>query len=268
MGNEFPLRVGISARLRPGLADAPGNRRKDLHGAERSLVDLIASRGALPLILACPSLPDRDARRAVAARLLAAVDALLLQGGADLAPHWYRPYAAPAVSCSDIERDEFELALLEAALQAGKPVLGICRGCQLINVAHGGTLFRHLASERRGSIAHDDPLTYDAHLHGLRWAPGGWLQRCYAGRSGRVVSAHRQGLDRLGAGLIAEAWCSEDGLVEAVRAAQGWVLGVQWHPEFTPDDALLLPPAPLVDAFLAGGAAPQPGLRLLLAVWA
>lgn len=243
MGNEFPLRIGISARLRAGVAAAAGSQRKDLLGAERSLVDLVAASGAVPLILAHAATPS--ALPSIAAALIDAVDALLLQGGSDVSPHWYGGAAASA----DPGRDEFEFALLQAALAQGKPVLGICRGCQLLNVAHGGSLIADLAPAAPAPRLHDDPARYDAHVHDIEFRRDGLLARQYGGLAGRVTSAHRQGIARLGEGLVAEAWCREDGLVEAVRRTDGWAVGVQWHPEFHAGRPALLSPAPLLQAF-------------------
>lgn len=266
MGNEFPPRIGISARLRPGVAGAAGNARKDLLGAERNLLDLVAERGGLALILAHPSSFDRAALRRLAQHLLQGIDALLLQGGGDLSPQWYGG-ATQASTTVDPARDEFELALLEAALTSGKPVLGICRGCQLLNVAYGGSLFQNLQAERARSIAHSDRERYDEHVHGVRLARGGLLDACYARSEGLVNSAHGQGIAVLGSGLVAEAWCSEDGLVEAVRSDSGWAVGVQWHPELQAGQPALLPPAPLLDAFLGAVAAPQRDFRNRAAAW-
>jgi putative glutamine amidotransferase len=265
MGNEFPPRIGISARLRSGIADAVGNARKDLLGAERSLIDLVAERGGIPLILAHPSSFSRAALRSLARHLVDGISGLLLQGGGDLAPQWYG--GAANTTAADIQRDEFELALLEAALVAGKPVLGICRGCQLLNVAHGGSLFRQVQSEREFSIAHSDRQHYDDYSHGVRLAPAGLLAGCYGREQGQVTSAHDQGIATLAGGLTAEAWCSEDGLVEALRSDSGWAVGVQWHPELQRDKPALLPPAPLFDAFLAAVAPPQRDFRNRVAAW-
>lgn len=265
MGNEFPPRIGISARLRTGIAQAAGNSRKDLLGAERNLVDLVAERGGLPLILAHPSAFARSALRRLAVQLVEGIDGLLLQGGGDLAPQWYG--GAAAASGGDLARDEFELALLEAALVAGKPVLGICRGCQLLNIAHGGSLFHDVQAERASSICHSDRLRYDDYSHGVSLAPAGLLAACYGRERGQVTSAHSQGVARLGGGLTAEARCSEDGLVEALRSDSGWALGVQWHPELQRDKPALLPPAPLFDAFLQAVAPPQAQFRNRVAAW-
>ena len=202
-------------------------------------------------MLACPPSRAADALRRLAQHLITSVDALLLQGGADIAPESYGASALRPEWCGDPQRDRFERELLAAALAAGKPVLGICRGCQLLNVAYGGSLYQDLAAQRPGSFAHSLPQQYDEHEHALRLAPGGLLAGWHATGVGRVTSAHHQGIDRLGGELTVEAWCAEDGLVEAVRARSGWVLGVQWHPEFHAGRAGLLPAQPLLDGFLA-----------------
>jgi len=266
MGNEFPPRVGISARQRDGMPDAAGNQRKDLLGAERSLVDLIAGRGGLPLVLAYPSTFGPAALRRLAAQMLDALDALVLQGGGDIAASRYGGANAPHARI-DAQRDTFELALIEAALKAGKPLLGICRGCQLLNVAFGGTLFQDLATQRPDGIRHSDRDRYDEHAHGVQLTAGGLLQRCYALDAGRVSSAHSQGVDRLGGGLVIEARCSEDGLIEALRADTGWAVGVQWHPEFDGKDPQRLAPAPLLDAFFGAITAPARHLRSEARSW-
>lgn len=266
MGNDFPPRIGISARQRTGVRAAAGNQRKDLLGAERSLIDLVADRGGLPLVLAYPSTFGPAALRTLAQQLLRKLDALVLQGGGDIAASWYDGAEAPDAQ-PDRQRDTFELTLIEAALQAGKPLLGICRGCQLLNVAFGGSLYQDLAAQRPDGISHSDRDRYDEYAHGVQLATGGLLQRCYARDAGRVSSAHSQGVDRVGSGLVVEARCSEDGLIEALRADAGWAVGVQWHPEFDAGDPSRLSPAPLLDAFFGAIAAPSEHLRSRTGTW-
>jgi putative glutamine amidotransferase len=244
-------RIGISARLRAGSAGAAGGLRKHLLGAETSLVDLLAALDALPFVLAYPLSQTGAALRRLAEGMLANLDGLVLQGGADVAPVSYGAQPLRAEWQGDAQRDQFEQALLAAALAQQKPVLGLCRGCQLINVAYGGTLFQDLPSQRGGSVSHSEPQHYDEHVHGVRLAAGGLLAGCHGLREGRVTSAHHQGIDQLGAGLVADAWCREDGLVEALRAHSGWVVGVQWHAELQAGRSGLLPPEPLFNAFLA-----------------
>jgi putative glutamine amidotransferase len=149
-------------------------------------------------------------------------------------------------------RDAYELELLHEFMEVGKPVLGICRGMQLINVALGGSLYQDLPTQRPGEIAHEHS-DYDRHLHAIRFTEGGQFARWFDGQDGgNVVSIHHQGLDRLGHDVIVEATAG-DGVVEALKwKGRSFVCGVQWHPEFHHHgNQVLLDCAPLLDAFLA-----------------
>jgi putative glutamine amidotransferase len=240
--------------MREGSPAAPGGGRKHLLGVESSLLGLLVEQGGIPLVLASPPASGGDVLRRLARQQIAGIDALLLQGGADVAPESYGARPLRPEWCGDARRDQYERALLEATLAADKPVLGICRGCQLLNVAFGGSLFQDLDEQRPGSIRHTLPQRYDEHDHALRLASDGLLADLHGRATTRVTSAHHQGIDRLGDGLDVEAWCAEDNLVEAVRARSGWVVGVQWHPEFHPGRPSLLPAQPLLRSFLAAAA--------------
>ena len=128
----------------------------------------------------------------------------------------------------------FEMELLEGFLAQGKPVLGICRGCQLLNVAFGGTLYQDIATQRLDAKNHVDAELYDQHNHMIVFEPGSRLAALYGEhKGGRVTSIHHQAVDRIGADLRVEARAAEDGLIEAIRASGShFVAGVQWHPEF------------------------------------
>lgn len=182
----------------------------------------------------------------------ATLDGLVLQGGADIDPVMYGESSTPAVGITDIVRDRFELDLLRAFIEYGKPVLGICRGMQLINVAFGGTLHHDLTTAGATSNFHYLKELYDEHAHALRFREKGWLASLYPGISApRVNSIHHQGVKDLGRGLSIEAW-SDDGVIECIRAeGGGFVVGVQWHPEFH-DERFpnLLPTLPLLNAFI------------------
>jgi gamma-glutamyl-gamma-aminobutyrate hydrolase PuuD len=174
---------------------------------------------------------------------LGAVDAMVFTGGSDINPAYYEEAPHPETFGIDDRRDAAEFALLREALAAGKPVLGICRGIQLLNVGLGGDLYQHLP-EVVGHDGHkNDPpgsfLEHEVHI-----APDTKLASIL-GRHATVCSHHHQGLRRLGQGLVAAA-TADDGAVEAVELPGGaFVLGVLWHPEAGDDNALF---SALVDA--------------------
>lgn len=169
--------------------------------------------------------------------LVAAFDGVLLLGGADLDPAFYgqEPEEGKLYGV-DPRADAFELGLINAAVDAGKPFLGICRGMQLLNVAFGGTLTQHLGDDTMHSIS-DVNATMIEHAVSLR--PGTLVGDLYGTPTLDIRSGHHQAVAELGAGLLVSADAS-DGTVEAVEMAGGWVLGVQWHPEDPDADAAQL----------------------------
>ncbi len=134
----------------------------------------------------------------------------------------------------DRVRDRYELALLRAFLAQKKPVLGVCRGAQLLNVAFGGTLFQDIATQCPQAHPHVDHHLYDQLEHDVCFQPGGRLIGLYPKTAGmRVTSIHHQAVAKLGRDMRVEAVSAGDGLIEAIRwTGAGYALGVQWHPEF------------------------------------
>jgi putative glutamine amidotransferase len=184
----------------------------------RNYADCVVAAGAIPVLLP----PVTDAY----ASLVDRVDGLVLTGGADVDPHRYGVEPHPATFTRP-DRDAFEFGLFEAARRAGKPVLGVCRGLQVINVALGGTLAQHLP-DKLGDVAHQPaPATFGTSsvtlVDGTRAAD-------VLGPETKGQCYHHQAIDRLGAGLVASGHTS-DGTIEAAELPGEFVLGVQWHPE-------------------------------------
>ena len=255
------VRVGVTANLLPPDPDRRFYPPFALLYAEESMAALFARAGALTYVLAEPV---DDPAAPTVAEVVADLDGLVLTGGEDVAPATYGRAPLRPEWAGQPRRDAYELALLRAALDAGVPVLGICRGHQLLNVALGGTLVGDVATEVGDAVAHRDQGRYHRNRHEVELVADTGLAALYPGVTRATVnSVHHQAIDDLGDGLVVEARCPVDGVVEAVRlvgSAPGsarWAVGVQWHPEFDHAAALDdgLPPdhldaAPLVAEFL------------------
>lgn len=251
-GATRPLRIGISARLMYQVPAELGFKNKTLQYLEQSLAHWIMEHGAMAFMI--PAVAE-DSRRA--ARHLSVVeyvnelDGLVLQGGADVAPQTYGQQPLDPRWAGDAVRDRYELALLRAFLQHGKPVIGVCRGCQLLNVAFGGTLYQDVATQCPEAHAHVDPDLYDQLEHEVSFVPGSRLAQIYRGAPRlRVTSIHHQAIRQLGKDLEVEAVSTQDGIVEAIRWTQGYARGVQWHPEFHGDRRTLADSSPIMLDFL------------------
>lgn len=254
----MPLRIGISARL---LHDPPvglGLPQKRLQFLESSMAHWIMAHRAIALMV--PFLDESShlsVHRVPVDDLVQLLDGLVLQGGIDICPETYGQTLRDPAWAGDAIRDRYELQLLDAFIKAGKPVLGVCRGAQLINVHYGGTLVQDIPSMWRGAIIHQDTQRYDRLTHEIRFEPGSALAGFYGEQAQppRVTSIHHQCVDRLGEGLVVEARSPADGVIEAIRRpGPGFVLGVQWHPEFhltrEERDRGLLDSGPMMQAFL------------------
>jgi putative glutamine amidotransferase len=191
----------------------------------RSYTRAVQRAGGLALVLS----PD-DAVAEQPDELLDLLDGLLLAGGADLDPASYGARPHPETGQGWPERDRFELALTHRALEREIPVLGICRGMQLLNVACGGTLVQHLPDEL-GSMRHRHTPGAFAD-HEVRLESGTLAARAVGAERTAVKSHHHQGLGEPGEGLRVTGWSVEDDLAEAVELPGGpYALGVLWHPE-------------------------------------
>ncbi|MET9963268.1 gamma-glutamyl-gamma-aminobutyrate hydrolase family protein [Streptomyces sp. NPDC006326] len=192
--------------------------------------ELVQAAGGAAVLLP----PDDPA---AAAEVLGRVDGLVVAGGPDLDPARYGAERDPRTGPAATQRDDWELALITAALEADKPLLGICRGMQALNVALGGTLVQHID----GHVETPGVMSW----HPVRPVAGTRYAQLVP-EEADVPTYHHQAVDRLGAGLVASAH-AEDGTVEAIELPDTarWVLGVQWHPESDKDTRVL---ASLVEA--------------------
>ena len=197
--------------------------------------EAVAAAGAAPVLI--PLLDDVDALRAT----YEACAGIMIPGGVDMDPGTYGEAPHERLGRVDPARDRVELQLTRWAIEDRKPLLGLCRGLQVINVAAGGTLYQDLDAQLEGAIRHDYFPTFgfdrDYVSHDVAVAPASRLRSLVAIDQLPVNSMHHQGVKRLGAGLVACAH-SADGLIEAVESVNGhWMVGVQWHPEvFEADD--------------------------------
>jgi putative glutamine amidotransferase len=198
----------------------------DRTGVNASYVQALLAGGGVPLVLS-PLMGS-----SLVGRALDGVDGLLFTGGEDIDPSWYGSHPSPLLDPPSRERDLFELALFAVARQRKLPVLGICRGIQLINVALGGTLIQDLPSERPGPVDHRPEGSRDARTHRVRLQPDSRVADALGATSVTVNSSHHQAIKDLAPGLLATGW-TDDGVIEAAetRAGEPWLLAVQWHPE-------------------------------------
>jgi putative glutamine amidotransferase len=206
----LPL-VAIPGRRTP---EAKGLRTEAVAAGE-GYIRAVRRAGGEPLLLA----PTDDEERL--SEVLGRFDGLLMLGGGDVDPGRYGTEAAPEVRGVDTRQDAFEVTALQAALALDLPVFAICRGLQLVNVAHGGSLHQHIEGHR--FVLHPVRVEPSSRLAGLT--------------SHRPVghSVHHQSVDRLGAGLVVTAR-ADDGTIEGIERPDAWLVAVQWHPEDTAAD--------------------------------
>jgi len=188
----------------------------------RSYAHALQRAGTLALIL-----PPDDLAAEHPDELLDKLDALILAGGSDVDPASYGEKPHPETDGAREERDRFELGLAHRALERDMPVLGICRGMEMLNVACGGTLEQHI---ERVDLHRHTPGEYCDHA--VRLEPGSLAVRVAGAERVEVRSHHHQAVAELGEGLVATGWSEPDGLIEAIELpARGFALGVLWHPE-------------------------------------
>jgi putative glutamine amidotransferase len=210
----------------------------------RTYAAAVQDAGGFPVLLVPDPHLVRDPSEAIGL-----IDGLLLAGGADIDPGAYGQPAHDATNGTVPERDSFEIALVRAAIAQDLPVLGVCRGMQLINVARGGTLLQHLPEhvghqEHRRSVGSFDDADHEVEL-----SEGTLAMRVVGEARHDTKSHHHQAVDRLGDGLQVSAISVLDGLPEAIELPdRRFVLGVQWHPEADGE-------SPVIESLVAAAAA-------------
>jgi putative glutamine amidotransferase len=193
----------------------------------------LAGVGAAPIMV--PLLRDEDALRGV----YDACDGVFIAGGVDVDPSSYHEPRESLCGRTDLERDRVELLFARWARQDGKPLFGLCRGLQIMNVAEGGSLYQDCEEYFEGSIKHDyfpnAGYARDHIAHTVQVAAGSRLFDAFGEAEVRVNSMHHQGVKAVARGLVATAW-APDGLIEALEGTgEGYAVGVQWHPEMLVD---------------------------------
>ena len=216
------LRIAITADTYPYASDVTNLVRAPF--TARGLVDIINELGALPVVL--PDVPGAKGEDYVDL-----FDALIIPGGPDADPTFYGEEPSRHIGSTNYKRDVFEAELFKAFYKAGKPIFGICRGCQFINILMGGSVYQDLAA--------DNPDSYIRHsqgadgsyppTHHVEVAKGSSLYKSL-GATAYVNSRHHQGIKKVGEGLTVTAKAA-DGVVEAIETADGQIVAVQWHPE-------------------------------------
>ncbi len=208
-----------------GITIGYDDEEEGIHVLRNDYVRSVERAGGLPLILA-PGGPGD------AADLLGHVDGLLLSGGSDVDPVFFDEAPHAKLGTVVRERDDFELALCREALGRNLPLLAICRGHQVLNVATGGTLVQDIASQIAADVEHDSRRPRPERVHEVRILEGTRLRRLLGKETVGVNSFHHQAVRDLGRGLVATAWSTVDGVIEAVEAPdRHFAIGVQWHPE-------------------------------------
>ena len=250
-GMKRPL-IGITLDIQ----EAVNSRgvREERYWLKRVMAEAVAQAGGEPLLL--PFTPSHSRARGI----IGALDGLLISGGDfDIDPKYYgekrRKQCGPAV----LERTKGEFLLLAAAVAAKKPVLGICGGCQLINVYFGGSLYQDLPSQKKNAGAHSQKRAHAVPTHRVAVAAKTRLGAITGAASFTVNSTHHQAVKIPGRGLLPSA-LAQDGVIEGIEAADGrFIVGVQWHPEYL---TRLKPHAALFKAFTRAAARGRTGASL------
>jgi len=251
------LKIGLSACFSHADPARSLFTNKTLQYVEQSIAHWLMSAGAMVVMVPCPTgvTARGDVKLSHYAQWL---DGVVMHGGADVWPGSYGEEPLREAWIGDRVRDLYDLALVEAFEQVGKPIFGVCRGMQLINVAFGGTLYQDIETQHDHpqTLRHRDPVSYDQNTHEIEIVPTSKLARIYPGVARtRVNSIHHQAVKQLAPGFEVDAWSIPDRLPEAIRRTpgvrSGYIAATQWHPEFRDAADETLDDMPLLLDFLA-----------------
>lgn len=258
------LKIGLSACFSHADPARLFFSGKTLQYVEQSIAHWLMSSGAMVVMVPCPtgSTQRGDVTYAHYAQWL---DGLVLHGGADVWPGSYGEEPLQEKWSGDRVRDEYEKALVAAFESQGKPVFGVCRGLQLLNVAFGGTLYQDIQTQLPDSFAHRDASAYDQNFHSVDIVPGSRLSALYPGvERVRVNSIHHQAIKELSPEFEAEALSVTDGIVEAIRRknpSKSYIAALQWHPEFHKPGSETINDSAVLEDFLGAVAAAKSGKK-------
>lgn len=230
---KLPL-IGLTMDHSPATDDRPFAKGVDIYYLNDSYIRYIEK--AACLFVALPT----TAKETIAAGMVARLDGLLLTGGNDVFSGAYGEEPLSKQWQTDAPRTWFEKSLIHQALQLDKPIYAICRGCQMLNVALGGTLYQDIPSQIDDSLQHRSPNKPAWNRHNVTVQENSRIHRLVGKTRFEVNTSHHQAIKRIAAPLQATAWAA-DGLVEAIEYPdKKFVLGVQWHPEAMENDEIAL----------------------------
>lgn len=226
------IKIGVSSCFMYPDPNRPFFSPKKLCYLENDMANYLYREEAMPILI--PSLTGKALDK-----FLDQMDGFVFQGGSDLCPETYGDdYLNRERWPGDAERDQYELKIADYAFKNKKPILGICRGAQLLNVYFGGKLYQDLQTELKQALKHRDASEYDKVYHSIEFIQGKLLDKIYQNEKNarNVNSVHHQGIKVLGNNLVIEAISPKDQLIEAFsyqNPEENYVLAVQWHPEFS-----------------------------------
>jgi putative glutamine amidotransferase len=249
------LKIGISACFFHEDPQRAVFKGMTLQYIEQNVAHWLMQRDVLAFMVPSPEGPTkRPGSRATVDAYARELDGLVLMGGSDVCPETYGEKALKPEWNGDRIRDDYEIALLNAFNSIRKPVLGLCRGAQVINVALGGTLYQDIGTQLPHALSHRNWAIYEKNCHATSFVPGTGLAKLYPRiELTKTNSIHHQAVKDLGRDLVVEAWSEPDRIVEAIRyKGSAYLFAIQWHPEFhAPDDPSFVDDTPILDEFLA-----------------